>query len=215
MLKKIAFAFLAVLFCLGVRVSSAEGAPIQLPAPVKTGGVALTQALSERRSSRNFADVDLAAQQLSDLLWAVAGVNGPGGKTTYPVAMNRHDMTVYVFTRAGVYRYDAAANALELIAAGDRRADAGTQPFVGAAAVNLAYVQDMGFWDDNAAARERGKDWGFAHAGAMMQNAYLFAAGQGWGAVVRGWFEQDKLKELLRLSDTQAVRLVQSIGPKQ
>lgn len=208
--KRLYHAFLAMAVFAGSHAFAAEPGAMALPEPAKSGGVTLTKALSERKTSRDFADVDLSPQELSDLLWATAGVNRADGKTTYPVARNRRDMTVYVFIRDGVYRYDADANALQPVVPGDHRAAAGTQPFVGGAAVNLAYVQDLGFWDDSP---ERGRDWGFAHAGAMMQNAYLFSAGKGWSAVVRGMFDQDVLKKLLNLPDTQQVRLVQSIGP--
>lgn len=188
---------------------------ISLPAPARTGGVALADALAQRESSRDFADVDLTPQQLSDLLWATAGVNRPDGKKVYPVATNRQDMTVYAVTRQGAYRYDPAANALILVAAGDHRAKTGTQPYVGGCAVNLAYVQDMSLWNERPELAERGKDWGFAHAGELTQNAYLYAAGQGWSAVIRGLFEQDVLKELFGLPADQYVRLVHSVGPKQ
>lgn len=205
---------LALSLNLSLSAAMAGQGRMALPAPGKTGGVALSQALSDRRSDRSFADVEVTPQQLSDLLWSTAGVNRPDGKTTYPVAMGRKDMTVYVFLRQGVYRYDAAAHALEPVADGDHRADAGSQDFVARAAVNLAYVQDMRFWEESPEQLERGRDWGFAHTGAMMQNAYLYAAGQGWSAVVRGWFDQNRLKPLLKLTDKQFVRLVQSIGPK-
>lgn len=207
--------FLAAFLCCAFALPAPAGEDgIALPPPAASGGMALAQALAERQSSRDFADVDLSPQQLSDLLWATAGENRPGGKTTYPVAKGRHDMTVYVLVRQGVYRYDPAANALALIAAGDHRAKAGTQDFVARAAVNVAYVQDMRFWEENPEQAVVGRDWGFAHTGAMMQNAYLFAASRGWSAVVRGWFRQEELKPLLKLTDKQFVRLVQSIGPK-
>lgn len=213
-MKRISFVVVAVL-CLG-RLAAAYGADtVPLPAPDKSGGVTLAQALSERRTSRDFADADLTQQQLSDLLWSTAGVNRADGKTVYAVSMNRHDMTVYAVTRQGAYRYDPAAHALVLVAAGDHRAKTGTQPYVGGAAVNLAYVQDMSFWQDKPDQPARGRDWGFAHTGEMAQNAYLFAAGQGWAAAVRGLFDQDVMKDLLQLSDGQFVRLVHSIGPME
>lgn len=188
---------------------------IKLPEPAKSGGVELARALAERRSSREFADVELSPQQLSDLLWSTAGVNRPDGKKVYPVSMNRHDMTVYAVTRQGVYRYDPAANELIPVVLGDHRAKTGMQPFVAKAAVNLAYVQDMNLWKDSPERYERGRDWGFAHTGEMTQNAYLYAAGQGWSAVVRGMFEQDVMKELLQLPEDHHVRLVHSIGPRE
>lgn len=214
-MRKILLTIVAsLLFGVGAKTYGLDDV-VRLPSPVKSGGIALADALAKRQSSRDFADVDLTMQQLSDLLWSVAGVNRPDGKKVYAVSMNRHDMLVYVVIRQGVYRYDPMANALSLIVAGDHRAKTGTQPFVGGAAVNLAYVQDMSFWQDSPGQPERGRNWGFAHTGEMVQNAYLYAAGQGWSAVVRGLFEQEPMKELLRLPDEQVVRLVQSIGPKK
>ena len=203
----------AALVCLGYAGRAYGADDVRLPEPSKSGGVSLAQALAERRTSRDFADTDLSPQQLSDLLWSVAGMNRPDGKKVYAVARNRQDMTAYAVTRQGVYRYDPAANALALVVAGDHRAKTGMQPFVGSPAVTLVYVQDMSLWNESPEMVERGRNWGFAHAGEMTQNAYLYAAGQGWSAVVRGMFEQDVMKELLQLSESQYVRLVHSIGP--
>jgi SagB-type dehydrogenase family enzyme len=192
-----------------------------LPEPEKAGGATLLQALSGRHSSREFADTDLTPQQLSNLLWATAGVNRPDGKRVHPVAMGIQDISVYVLNREGIYKYDPEANTLTLVEKGDHRMDTTTgQDFVGRAAVNLAYVHDESAWDSIwnmkgwTTPKESIIQWGFAHTGAAMQNAYLYAASQGWNAVVRGSFDQEKLSGLLKLSKGQAVTLVQSIGPK-
>ena len=202
---------LTSLFC--AAALAADGR-VQLPAPTKSGGMALMDALSVRQSARDFADANLTPQQLSDLLWAAAGVNRADGRKTYPVAMGRQDMAVYVFNRDSVYLYHPESNELELVAAGDHRGDTGKPPFVALAAVNLAYVQDMSLWQDSPDMAARGGDWGFAHTGGMMQNAYLYAASQGWSAVVRGSFDQESLSKLMKLSDKQVIRLIHSIGPK-
>ena len=188
---------------------------IQLPPPAKSGGMPLSDALAARRSTRSFADAELSPQELSDLLWATAGVNRGDGRTTYPVARGRRDMTMFVFTNSGAFRYEPAAHALEPVIAGDRRADTGSQPFVALAAVNLVFVQDLSLWDDSDQARRQGEVWGYSHTGAMMQNAYLHAAAQNWSAVVLGSFDGDKLKTLLKLTPKQRVLLTQSVGPSQ
>jgi nitroreductase len=198
----------SLLLCLG----TAAAGETALPAPSKTGGMPLADALAARRSTRSFADVELSPQQLSDLLWATAGINRDDGHTTYPVAMGRKDMTLFVFTKSGVFRYDPDSHALVTDAAGDRRADTGSQPFVGQAAVNFVFVHDMALWEDSG---ESGEVWGYAHAGAMMQNAYLHAAAQNWSAVVRGFFDGKKLGALLKLTPKQRVVLTQSIGPRE
>ena len=196
-------------------VTTAVWADEALPVPEKTGGMSLLQALSERQSAREFANVDLTPQQLSNLLWATAGVNRPNGLRVYPVAMGIQDTFVYVLNREGVYKYDLIANALTLIEKGDHRMDTTLgQDFVGKAAVNLAYVHDASLWEGRNVPQDVVTKYGFAHSGAIMQNAGLYAASQGWSAVVRASFDQAKLSRLLKLSDSQAVTLVQSIGPK-
>ncbi len=57
---------------------------IVLPAPQKTGGLPLMEALAKRSTARAFATNDLPLQQISSLLWAAFGVNRPDGKRTAP-----------------------------------------------------------------------------------------------------------------------------------
>lgn len=198
-----------------ILVSSVAWADDTLPEPEKSGGASLLQALSGRQSAREFADTDLTPQQLSNLLWATAGVNRLDGRRVYPVAVGIQDIFVYILNREGVYKYDPLANTLTLVEKGDHRMDTTTgQGFVGKAAVNLAYVHDASLWEGKKAPKELIQQWGFAHTGAAMQNAYLYAASQGWNAVVRASFDQAKLSKLLKLAEGQAVMLVQSIGPK-
>ena len=208
--------FLSIIF-IALSASSLLAADemLQLPAPEKTGGMSLLQAISERHSAREFADVDLTQQQLSNLLWAVAGVNRDDGRRVYPVSTGMQDTFVYVFVREGVYKYDPLSNALLLIEAGDHRADTtDRQDFVAKAAVNLVYVQDTSLWMNRKVPLETIQKWGFAHTGAAMQDAYLYAASQGWNAVVRAWADPTKLSKLLKLAEGQEVTLVQSIGPR-
>ena len=207
--------FISALFvALLAACAFADGEIIKLPDPVKTGGMTLTEAITLRRSTREFADVDISLQDLSNLLYVTAGVNRPDKHRVYPVAMGIQDTFVYVFNREGVYKYDALNHSLELITKGDHRQDTGMQKFVGQAAVNLAYVNDINLWSDSKAPKELISRWVYAHAGAAMQNAYLFAASQGWNAVVRGSFDAKKLSELLKLKDGQNILLIQSIGPR-
>ena len=203
---------LFMIMLMGTAAVAAERQRVKLPDPARAGGRALLDALSERQTSRKFADVDLTAQQMSNLLWAVAGVNRDNGKTTYPTSQGRKDMTLFAVTREGIYRYLPESHELEQVSAGDHREKAGKGPmYVSHAAVHLAFVQDISLWSRTP---EEGAGWGFVHAGAMMQNAYLYAASHSWSAVARGYFDQGATATLLKLPGTQVVRLMFSIGPK-
>ena len=190
---------------------------ISLPAPQKSGGMPLLDAISARQSSRNFADTELTPEQLSTLLWVAGGVNRADGKLTYGTAMNLQDMILFVFTRSGTYRYDPAGHCLTLVKEGDHRALTGTQPFVAKAAADLVYVQDMGKW--KALKRKAPEadilNCGFSHAGLSMQNVYLYAASQGWGAVTRLSFDKQALGQFLGLNPEQKFTLMICVGPRQ
>lgn len=186
---------------------------ISLPEPNRSGGMSLLEALENRRSSREFDDVSLSEQDMSDMLWAIAGINRKDGKRVYPVAQGRQDMTAYVISKEGVYRYDPVENTLVHVTSGDYRAESGKQPFVGSAAVNIAFVQNMDMWSRNEGEKTRGENFGYAHAGGMMQNGYLFAAARGWSAVIRGSFDERSMQKLLGVDANQRIRLILSVGP--
>ncbi len=186
---------------------------IKLPKPEITGGMSLTEALQLRRSTREFSGEILTSQELSNLLWATAGVNRPDNNLrVYPVTMGIQDVFVFVFDSKGVYKYNALDHSLILLKSGDHRAKTGIQEFVKSASVNLAYVQDASLWKIKNAPENLIAQWGYAHIGALMQNAYLYAASQGWNAVVRGSFERDELKKFLELPEDQDIKLIHSIG---
>lgn len=199
---------------LAIFASCAAAETIKLPEPAKTGGMPLYEAITNRHSAREFADTSITLQELSDLLYITAGVNRPDGLRTYPVAMGIQDIFVYVFTKDGVCKYDALSHSLEVIAEGDHRQEAGMQDFVGKAAVNLAYVQDLSLWEGKRGGKELAAQWGFAHVGEVTQNAYLFAASKGWNAVVRGSFDSEKLSKLMKLNKDQQIKLIHTIGPR-
>ena len=210
----------AVAFIMALMASCAfaheldEVHTIKLPEPTKSGGMSLAEAITNRHSGREFDEVDLTLQELSDLLYMTAGVNRPNGLRVHPTAMAIQDTTVYVFDSDGIYKYNPMPHTLTLVTEGDHRQETGMQNFVGKAAVNLAYVHDINLWEGSKAPRELIQKWGYAHTGAAMQNAYLFAASRGWNCVVRGSFDAEDLAKLMQLEDGQTITLVQSIGPK-
>ena len=209
-MRKIILALCAVM----VMAVCAFCEPVKLPAPDKSCDMSLTDALTFRRSDREFAEGDLTLQELSNLLWAAGGVNRPDGKLVYPVAMGKQDITIYAFTREGVCKYDPKENTLELVAEGDHRAETGQQDFVSKAAVNLAYVHDVSLWKDMKAPEEVVRRCGFAHSGEIVQNVYLYCAAMGWNCVVRMSFDAENLAKLMKLSPSQNITLIQTVGKR-
>ena len=103
---------------------------IKLPAPSKTGGMPLMEALSKRATNRTMdGEKSLSQQQLSDLLWAAWGINREDGRRTAPSALNRQEIDLYLIGRKGAYRYDAEAHALVPVAEGDLRGKVNSQEY--------------------------------------------------------------------------------------
>jgi hypothetical protein len=150
---------------------------ITLPAPDTTGGMPLMDALSKRQSAREFAATELPLLLLSNLLWAANGINRADGHHTAPSAMNAQEIDIYVALPAGAYFYDPAAHALQLTAGSDVRRVTGYQDFVDQAPLDLVYVADHGRMTLIPVANR--DSFASAAAGAITQNVYLFAAGNG------------------------------------
>lgn len=195
---------------IALAAASAMAGDINLPQPVTRGGKALMQTLSERKSSRDFISRELSPQTMSSLLWAANGINRPDGRRTAPTGLNVQDTDVYVMTASGVYRYDAKRNALDLVNPGDHRVAAGRQPFAQTAPVNLFYVHDRsrGMKADEANTQR----YAGIHAGAIMQNVYLFCAKEGLATVARANLDYDACAKALKLGPQQRVILGQSVG---
>ena len=114
---------------------------------------------------------------MSDLLWSANGVNRNDGKRTAPSARNKQDITIYVGTADGTFRYDAAGNKLLKIGNGDlRKAAADRNKFIATAPVVLVIASDTALMNGNMALS--GID-----AGTVVQNVYLYCAANGLGTV--------------------------------
>ena len=176
---------------------------IKLNAPDKNSGKLLMQALSERKSSREFIDKELPVSVLSNLLWAANGFNRED-KRTAPTANDKQEIELYVAIKSGVYLYDAKNSVLKLIKSGDHRKSTGNQDFVPLASSNIIFVADM--------KKASSKEYAYTDCGFISQNIYLFAASEGLGAVTRGWYDKDVLRKLLDLPSHKEVLLTQSVG---
>ena len=188
---------------------------IKLPAPQTTGGMPLMDALSARRSSREYAPDALPPQELSNLLWAAFGVNRPEkALRTAPSARNWQEIDVYAAMAGGRYLYDANANCLRLVIAKDIREATGMQPFVKDAPVNLVYVADHVKMGDMP--KEAKDTYAAADAAFIAENVYLYCASAGLATVVRGAVDKEALGKAMELGVNRRVVFAQTVGyPKK
>lgn len=188
-----------------------DAAPsLQLPAPERHGGMAVMEALSMRRSAREFSPSDLPLQVLSNLLWAAFGVNRADGHRTAPTAINSQEIDVYVALPSGAYLYDASTHSLQLAAGSDLRRVTGYQDFVDDAPVDLVFVADYSRMPMVPAGRR--ECYASVAAGAISQNVYLYAASTGLATVIRAWIDRDAIANALGLTHDQQVLLSQTVG---
>lgn len=205
-------AVIALILCIFTQKSMAQGTSIiQLPAPDRAGGKALMACLNVRKSSREFSSKEIPMQELSNILWAANGINREkDGKHTAPTAMNRQNMEVYVMLPDGIFFYNDLNNTLDLIQDGNHMKSAGMQDFVAKSMLNIIIVSDMNKLGDGAA--EKKLVYAGVHAGAIMQNIYLYCASADLHTVVRASFDQKVLAELLKLPENKQIILAQTVG---
>ena len=191
---------------------TALGDGIVLPPPDKKGGMPLMQALSERHSTRSFADKPIPAEVLSSLLWAAQGVNRDDlDYRTAPSSRNCNEIEIYAVLPEGAYLYKPETHQLKQVVQGDMRAVTGTQDFAATAPLNLVYVVDQskqpGDFDAKRKLVTAGTDVGF-----IGENVYLFCASAGLGTVFRAMIDAEYIHQRLKLPSFKKVLYAQSVG---
>ena len=192
-------------------VLAQEAAAMELPPPRTDGGKPLIQALRSRRSIREYADKPLAAQVLSDLLWAAFGINRPAmGDRTAPYWRHVMVIDIYAAMADGVWLYEPKRPALIPHLSTDIRAQTGTQDFVGTAPLNLIYVAHGERMQDISA--EDRRLYASVDTGFIGQNVYLFCASEGLATVFRGAVDYETLAKTMKLGADQFVTFAQTVG---
>lgn len=214
--------------------------PIKLNPPDKKRGLPLMEALAVRASVVDWSEKELSLQDLSDLLWAANGINRPeSGKRTASSAQNAQDVDIYVFMKEGVYLYEAKEHSLMPIIAGDYRAElffvrpaakapeakpetkATPPPSVSPTPkpepslppVILLLVSDISRF--RSGSQELRLEWAAIDTGIVSQNISLFCAATGLGTRPRASMDRQKIREILKLKETQLPLLNHPVGYKK
>ena len=228
MKNRFALTLMATLICSTLTMAQLQ----KLPAPAKTGGKPVMEALWDRASDTEFSDKMLSDQDLSNLLFAAIGVNRPAdGKLTSPTAtltagIDAPSVNVYAgipvtltstcSESAVKTMWNAAGanlnkeNALKQVAKGDHRGlVADRQDWAKAAPVSILIVADeTKFGSSDARAKvTMGTD-----AGIVSENINLFCAGMGLVTRPRMTMDVPAIKKLLKLSDSQVPLLNNPVG---
>lgn len=188
---------------------AAEAGAIALPAPQREGGLSVAQALSRRRSVREFAKGPLSLGAVSQVLWAAQGITGDGNLRTAPSAGALYPLEIFLVAGAvsglesAVYHYEPRGHRLWRIAVGDRRtALAGAalhQDWLATAPAVLV----LGAVPKRTARKygSRAERYVDLEAGHAAENAALQAVALGLGTCDVGAFRDGRVKEVLELPD--------------
>ncbi|KAB7651808.1 SagB/ThcOx family dehydrogenase [Sutterella faecalis] len=172
----------------------------------------VTDALRKRRTLRSISGRPLTEAELSNLLWAAAGVTSKDGKRTAPTCLNLRSVSVFLLAKDGVWRYDGEKHALELVVREDLRAAStlGQHAFVDNAPATLVFVAE------NTPRTQMALPYFvYLDAGAMMENAAIAAAAQGLAGVPRGSVNGPELGKSMRLPATFTPIFCYTVGHPQ
>lgn len=190
---------------------------ITLAAPQETGAT-LLDALKQRASVREYADEGLTLEQLSGVMWAAAGQNRADGRLTAPSAMALYPIKVYAVIPNGIYLYDSKEHKLTLVKKGDFMKLAGLQDFVYTAPLNIMYVADLDAYAEklgNLPEADKMRMCSLDAAG-YCQNANLWVAAHGMGAVTRAGAHGPEFLKAIGAPESYRFILAQTIGiPKE
>ena len=199
MLKKLLLKFLLIFF---TSIYFLIAADIKLPLPDKNNQTPLIKALENRKSDRNFSSKEIDNQTLSNILWVAYGINRSDGKRTIPTAKNNLDLDIYVFNKKGIFLYDAINNILIEKSKRNYLNLFNSQDYMKNVSTVLVYTGST-------------EDYALMHAGSSYQNVELFIAANDMASIVRGYYDREKVPEVLNLPKGKRVLISQAIGYKK
>jgi len=225
MFKKIiilVFVFIALVNSIVSEAVSGKAEIIKLPQHYDDGKVSIEEALLLRRSVRDYKDMPLALNEISQLLWAAQGITNPLGFRTAPSAGALYPLEVYLVAGnvknlpQGVYKYKPKSHTLVNVIKGDKRSE------LSAAALGQSCVKKSAAVIVLAAVYERTmKKYGqrgirYVHieVGHASQNIYLQVVSLHLGTVVIGAFDDGKVKEVLNMQTTEQPLAIIPVGKK-
>jgi SagB-type dehydrogenase family enzyme len=185
--------------------------------------MSVREAITRRRSVRDYAIRPLSLTQLSELLWAAQGITEPSRQLrTAPSAGALYPLEIYVVVKeggvtgfdAGIYHYRAQENSLTLVKGGDfsfkLKTAALDQDAVGLAPVNL--VTTAVLQRTTVKYGDRGVQYAFLEAGHAAENVFLQAQSLGLATVVIGAFDDDAVRAMLGVRAAERPMYIQPIG---
>lgn len=192
-----------------------------LPEVNYTSKTSVEEALSKRRSIRDYKDEPLKLTELSQLLWSSQGITSDWGGRTAPSAGAKYPLEIFAVVGKvekldpAVYRYIPNEHSLIKVKEEDQRnalfsASLHQSPVKEAPVVIVVtaiYQRTMQKYG------ERGIRYVHIEVGHVCQDIYLQAESLNLGIVEIGAFEDEKVKKVLNLKDEEPLAIM-PVGKK-
>ncbi|MBA3778458.1 MAG: SagB family peptide dehydrogenase [Chloroflexi bacterium] len=185
-----------------------DAVSIPLPEPRLEGGLPTEEAISTRRSTRQYSGEPMSLEELSRVLYLASGISADrwgSARRTAPSSGALYPIEIYPVVHKvtgltpGVYHYAFREHSLALIRAEDLREHVVQQglmqEYLGQCNVVLFLtnvMQRMRF-----KYKDRSYRYGLLEAGHIGQNLYLAASSMGLGACAIGAFMDDEINTML------------------
>jgi SagB-type dehydrogenase family enzyme len=193
---------------------------VPLPSPCLEGEVSLEAALSARKSVREYTDEPLALAELSQLLWAAQGVTHSGNRRTAPSAGALYPIEMYVVAanvdglERRLYKYRIGQHDLAEVAADDVQGRLASAALEQEAVKNAPVVIVVAGVVERTAQKYGQRAVRYVHmeVGAVVEHILLQAAALELGAVFMGAFNDNEVKQLLRMEEKESAFAVVPVG---
>ena len=193
---------------------------VRLPGPEASGRSQIEELIAKRRSVRRYKDEKLSEPVISRLLWAAQGVSSEYGLRTSPSAGALYPLEIHLVAggsselEPGVYRYVPEDHTLVREIPGDMRERlskaALSQPMIRNAPVSI--VISAVYARITSRYGNRGLRYTHMEAGHAAQNVYLLGVELGIGTCAVGAFEDEEVKDVLKLPANQDPLYILPLG---
>ena len=186
---------------------------VDLPFPNKDSRTSVERALNNRRSYRNFEDEPLSLSNLSQLLWSAQGVTADWGGRTVSSSKSAYPLSLYVISP----KVDDLDKGLYLYIPGDiQPAHQLTSIYKADLASILEEVTDQYSLQHAPLVliitSSTNKIESYLEAGQAAQNMFLQSESLGLGMTTISNFDQDILKETLKIPQEETIIYLIPIG---
>jgi len=193
---------------------------IKLLSPKHSGKISVEEAISKRRSIREFKNEALTLSEISQILWSAYGITNRMGFRTIPSAGALCPLEIYLVAGntnnlpAGIYKYQPETNTLITIQLGDKRIELCKASLEQECVKDAAIVIIISAVYERTTGRygQRGIRYVFMEVGHAAQNIYLQSTALNLGTVSIGAFHDDKVKKILNLPEKEEPLLLMPIG---